>query len=152
MVGRLPALPALTELGTGTMGFTRFVEIGRVCLVTYGPDRGKLCTILDVADNNKALVDGPEPVTGVKRQLIPFKRLELTDFTVEILRNAREKTLTKALKDADVIAKWEASAWSKKLESKRKRASTNDFDRFKVMVAKKQRSAIIAKEVQKLSS
>ena len=34
-------------------GFTRFVEIGRVCLINYGPDTGKLCTILDVQDKNK---------------------------------------------------------------------------------------------------
>lgn len=34
-------------------GFTRFVEIGRVVLVNYGEDEGKLAVILDVADNNK---------------------------------------------------------------------------------------------------
>lgn len=33
--------------------FTKFVEIGRVCLVNYGPDRGKLCVILDVIDGNR---------------------------------------------------------------------------------------------------
>jgi hypothetical protein len=27
--------------------FTRFVEIGRVGLINYGEDEGKLCTILD---------------------------------------------------------------------------------------------------------
>ncbi len=83
------------------------MEIGRVCLITYGPDRGKLCTILDVVDNNKALVDGPESVTGVRRQVLNFRRMELTDFTVPILRNAREKTLKKALavrNDCNTIA------------------------------------------------
>lgn len=34
-------------------GFTRFVEIGRVALINYGPDEGKLCTIIDVVDGNK---------------------------------------------------------------------------------------------------
>lgn len=34
-------------------GFTRFVEIGRVVLVNYGPHEGKLAVIIDVADNNK---------------------------------------------------------------------------------------------------
>lgn len=33
--------------------FTRFVEIGRVVLVNYGPDYGKLATIIDVVDGNK---------------------------------------------------------------------------------------------------
>ncbi len=73
------------------------MEIGRVCLITYGPDRGKLCTIIDVVDNNKALIDGPESVTGVRRQVLNFRRMELTDFEIPILRNARERTLKKAL-------------------------------------------------------
>lgn len=33
--------------------FTRFVEIGRVVLVNYGPDAGKLATVIDVVDGNK---------------------------------------------------------------------------------------------------
>jgi len=30
--------------------FTRFVEVGRVVLINYGPDNGKLATIIDVVD------------------------------------------------------------------------------------------------------
>lgn len=33
--------------------FTRFVEIGRVAMVSYGPHEGKLCVIIDVVDSNK---------------------------------------------------------------------------------------------------
>lgn len=33
--------------------FTRFVEIGRVALVNYGPDEGKLAVIIDVLDQNR---------------------------------------------------------------------------------------------------
>ena len=32
------------------MPFTRFVEVGRVALINYGPECGKLCTIIDVVD------------------------------------------------------------------------------------------------------
>lgn len=39
--------------------FTRFVSVGRVVLINYGPDAGKIATIIDVVDENKALVDGP---------------------------------------------------------------------------------------------
>jgi large subunit ribosomal protein L14e len=49
------------------------------------------------------------------------------------------------------MAKWEASSWAKKLSSKKKRASLSDFDRFKVMVAKKQKAAIIAKKMAELA-
>lgn len=59
--------------------FTRFVEVGRVAYINYGPDFGKLCTIVDIIDgkrvfvhqvcsNDQVLIDGP--TTGVKRQQI----------------------------------------------------------------------------------
>ena len=40
-----------------TQLFTRFVEIGRVVLVNYGPDCGKLATVIDVVDGNKVRCD-----------------------------------------------------------------------------------------------
>ena len=33
-----------------TKTFTRFVEVGRVVLINFGPDAGKLATVLDVVD------------------------------------------------------------------------------------------------------
>ena len=41
------------------MTFKRFVEVGRVALINYGPDNNKLCTIIDVVDQTRVLVDGP---------------------------------------------------------------------------------------------
>lgn len=38
--------------------------------------------------------------------------------------------------DADVKNRWEKSSWGRKLIVQKKRASLNDFDRFKVMLAK----------------
>lgn len=35
------------------MPFTRFVEIGRVAMVSYGPEHGKLVVISDVVDQNR---------------------------------------------------------------------------------------------------
>lgn len=37
---------------------------------------------------------------------------------------------------ADVKNKWESSSWGRKLIVQKKRASLNDFDRFKLMLAK----------------
>lgn len=47
--------------------------------------------------------------------------------------------------EQNVLSKWKETAWAKKLESKNKRASLSDFDRFKVRVAKKERASIVAK-------
>ena len=133
------------------MPFKRYMEVGRVVLVNYGPDAGKLATVVDIVDQNGCLIDGPEELTGVSRQVIPFSRVALTDFTVKIQRNARQKTLKAKWAEADVLAKWEASRWAKKLATKKKRAALSDFDRFKVMVAKKQKTEIIAKKMAELS-
>mmetsp|Transcript_12305 Transcript_12305/g.17714 ORF Transcript_12305/g.17714 Transcript_12305/m.17714 type:complete len:132 (+) Transcript_12305:109-504(+) len=130
------------------MPFTRFVEVGRVVLINYGPDAGKLATIIDVVDQNKCLIQGPE--TGVARQIIAFKRVNLTDLKVKIPRSAREKTLKDAWAREGTLAKWESTPWAAKLVKKQLRSSLSDFDRFKVMVARKQKSAIIAKKIKEL--
>ena len=132
------------------MVFKRLVEVGRVVLIDFGPDKGKLATIIDIVDQNKCLIDGSN--TGVARQVISYSRIALTDLTVKIQRNARAKTLEKAWAEADTLAKWEASGWAKKLDNKAKRANLSDFDRFKAMVAKKQKSEIIAKKMVELGA
>ena len=134
------------------MVFKRYVEVGRVVLINYGPETGKLATIIDIVDQNKCLIDGPEEITGVPRQVISYSRLALTDLTVKIQANARQKTLKKAWEEADTLNKWESSSWAKKLSAKKKRASLSDFDRFKVMVARKQKSEIIAKKLAALGA
>eukprot|EP00977_Amphora_coffeiformis_P012237 scaffold3028_cov174-Amphora_coffeaeformis.AAC.9 len=129
------------------MPFKRYMEVGRVVLINYGPEAGKLATVVDIVDQNKCLIDGPEEITGVSRQVISYTRIALTDLTVKIQRNARQKALKKGWEEGEVLAKWEASSWAKKLAAKKKRASLSDFDRFKVMVAKKQKAEIIAKKM-----
>uniref|UniRef100_A0A7S0KZ50 Large ribosomal subunit protein eL14 domain-containing protein n=1 Tax=Coccolithus braarudii TaxID=221442 RepID=A0A7S0KZ50_9EUKA len=127
-----------------------FIEIGRVCLVNYGDDVGSLCTILDVIDQNTALVDGPAEITGVARQVINFKRLSVTGIRVKIGRGARAKALKKAWKVAKVEEQFEKTAMSRKLKSQAKRRNLSDFDRFRVMLARKKKAALINKEFGKL--
>merc|ERR1719146_419332 len=99
--------------------FTRFVEPGRLALITYGPCAGKMCTIIDIVDQKRVVVDGPEKTTGVRRHMMPIRRLSLTDFKVSIPRGAREKTLKLALNKDGVMAKWAETAWAKKLKAKK---------------------------------
>lgn len=128
------------------MPFRRYVEIGRVALVNYGPQYGKLVVIVDFIDQNRALIDSPDIV----RTQINFKRLSLTDIKIEIPRNPKKKALKDAIDAADVYSKWENSSWGRKLIVQKKRAVLNDFDRFKVMVARIKRSSIIKRELSKL--
>merc|ERR1719246_231696 len=130
--------------------FSRFVEPGRLAVLTYGPGAGKMCTIVDIVDQKRVVVDGPEKLTGVRRFMMPVKRLSLTDFKATIPRGAREKTLRLALEKEGVLKKWSASSWAKKLAAKEVRANMSDFDRFKLMVAKKKRSAEVKKATKKV--
>merc|ERR1711924_408898 len=85
------------------MGFSRFIQNGRVCLINYGPDRGKLVCVVDVIDGDKALVYGP--TSGVARQVMGYKRLSLTDIKVEgVARGARKKTVDAAWAAEDIDA------------------------------------------------
>merc|ERR1719271_1982803 len=72
------------------MGFTRFVQNGRVALVNFGADTGKLVTIVDVIDQNRCVVYGPS--SGVPRQVMGYKRLNLTDIKIELGRGCKAKT------------------------------------------------------------
>ncbi|MCL7044185.1 hypothetical protein MKW94_029384 [Papaver nudicaule] len=128
------------------MPFKRYVEIGRVALVNYGEDYGKLVVIVDVIDQNRALVDAPD----MERSQMNFKRLSLSDIKIDISRIPKKKVLIDAMEAADVKKKWESSSWGRKLIVQKKRASLNDFDRFKVMLAKIKRGGAIRQELAKL--
>ncbi|GBG87089.1 hypothetical protein CBR_g44545 [Chara braunii] len=128
------------------MSFRRFVEIGRICLVNYGEHYGKLVAIVDVVDQNRALVDAPD----VTRQQISFNRLSLTDLKVDILRMPKKDTVKEAFVKGEVYQKWAGSAWGRKLEVRKKRAGLTDFDRFKIMTARMKRSYHVKRELAKM--
>jgi len=97
------------------------------------------------------LIDGPVNVTGVMRQVIPYKRIALTDLVVKVPKNARQKTLTKAWEENKIQAKWDNSVWAKKLAAKEKRKNMNDFERFQLMVARQQKAALIKEKIKDIT-
>ncbi|KAK4855983.1 hypothetical protein QYF36_012992 [Acer negundo] len=102
------------------MPFKRYMEIGRVALVNYGKDYGKLVVIVDVVDQNRALVEAPD------------------------------MTLIEAMEKADVKNKWENSSWGRKLIMQKRRTALNDFDRFNLMLAKIKKGGLVRQELAKL--
>ena len=104
------------------MPFKRYVEIGRVAMVNYGEEYGKLLVISDVVDHNRcacsrqvkfchrrhghtamhptshrrALVDAPD----YTRKIVSFRRLSLTDLKVDIPRLASKKVLSAKLAES----------------------------------------------------
>ncbi|MED6115539.1 hypothetical protein PIB30_091668, partial [Stylosanthes scabra] len=128
------------------MSFKRFVEIGRVAFINYGKEHSRLVVIVDVMDQNRALVDAPDMVSSQ----VNFKRLSLTGLKVDIKRDRRKNELIKAMEDADVKNKWEKSSWGRKLIVKKTRVNLNDFDRFKLMLVKIKKAVVVRQKLAKL--
>uniref|UniRef100_A0A8D0BUV7 Large ribosomal subunit protein eL14 n=1 Tax=Salvator merianae TaxID=96440 RepID=A0A8D0BUV7_SALMN len=100
------------------MVFKRYVEIGRVAYISFGPHAGKLVAIVDVIDQNRALVDGP--CSGVRRQAMPFKCMQLTDFVLKFPHSARQKYVRAAWEKENINEKWKATRWAQKIEAREK--------------------------------
>ncbi|KAG5653470.1 hypothetical protein H0H81_000239 [Sphagnurus paluster] len=128
--------------------FKRFVEVGRVVLLKSGPNAGKIAIISEIIDHNRAIIDGP--TTSVPRQAYPYKHLTLTPLKVTGLpRGAGTGAVRKLAEKEAIVEKWEKSSWAKKRAAVEARRSLNDFGRFSVMLAKKQRRDIVRKAVHK---
>ncbi|AMD18906.1 HBR005Cp [Eremothecium sinecaudum] len=125
----------------------RLVEVGRVVLIKKGPSAGKLATIVEIIDNKRALIDGPE--TGVPRQAIDLGHVVLTPLAYALPRGARTSTVSKKWIASGVSQKWASSSWAKKIAQRERRATLSDFERFQVMVLRKQRRYVFKKAVAK---
>jgi len=128
------------------MVFRRFVEVGRVIIVNYGPLVGKLAVIVDILTTTKVLIQGLKG--GVKRQELSLRRVTLTDYKLDIKRGAKQAEVYKAIDDFKLEDKFKTSTYYKKNEIRQKRANLTDFDRFKVMRLRQKRSVLRHKAVK----
>ena len=128
------------------MVFRRFVEVGRVIIVNYGPLVGKLAVIVDILTTTKVLIQGLKG--GVKRQELSLRRVTLTDYKLDIKRGAKQAEVYKAIDDFKLEDKFKTSTHYKKNEIRQKRANLTDFDRFKVMRLRQKRSVLRHKAIK----
>ena len=100
------------------------------------------------AQRKQAIIDGPS--TGVPSQAYPYRHLTLTPLTISKLpRGAGSAVVLKRFEADGVSEKWEKSSWAKKIAAVDARRKLNDFQRFGVMVAKKQRRDAVRKALAK---
>lgn len=117
-------------------------------LLKSGPCSGKIAIIAEIIDHNRVIIDGP--TTSVPRQSFPFKHLALTSLKLTKLpRGAGTGTIRKQVEKEALVEKWDKSSWAQKRAAVDKRRSLNDFGRFRVMLAKKQRRDIVRKTLAK---
>ena len=122
------------------MVFRRFVEVGRVIIVNYGPLVGKLAVIVDILTTTKVLVQGLKG--GIRRQELSLRRVTLTDYKIDIKRGAKSEEVFKAIEDYKLDEKLKKSSFTKKVALREKRANLTDFDRFKVMRLRQKRAVL----------
>lgn len=97
--------------------------------------------IVEVIDQTRDLMDASHMV----RSQMNFKTLSLTDIKMDINRFGRKKTLIVA-----DVKKVENSFWGRKLIVQKRKASLNDFDRFKLILAKVKKAGDVRQELAKL--
>ena len=122
------------------MVFKRFVEVGRVIVINYGPLAGKLAVIVDILTTTKVIIQGLKG--GVRRQELSLRRVSLTDFKLDIKRGAKREEVFQAIEKDKLEEKFKKSNFAKKVELRKQRANLTDFDRFKVMRLRQKRAAL----------
>ena len=116
--------------------------------INYGSDYGQVVVIVDIADQNRVLVDGDD----FPRVLYPLKRLTLTKLKVPLSKGARTGTLQSAMEEFELEKKWEETPTAKMLARRERRSELTDFERFAVMRQRKSRSHAVKKLVHRAIS
>ena len=121
------------------------MQIGRVTRVVYGPETGKLATIVDILNDKRVLIDGE----NIKRQVIPIRRLQLTSQVSGVKRGAKSGKVKAICKKENVAKKYAESSIGKSYARQDRRQSLTDFERFKVLVLRRKLSKLTRAKVNK---
>ncbi len=126
--------------------FQKFVQIGSVAFINYGPHHGKLVVIVDIIDSNRVRTNSffyllfqaivSDPKGTLDRQTINLDWIQLTKYRLPIARGQHLKTIRQAFEKAEVAKKFAESHWGKKIANGEKKASLKDFDRFSQRIQK----------------
>ena len=127
------------------MVYNKFVQIGRVVRVNYGPLEGKLATVVDILNDKRVLIDGE----NIQRQVIPIRRLQLTRQVIKVLRGAKTGKVRSIIAKEGVAQKFNESSLGKSFARQQRRQSLTDFERYKVLVLRRKLSKLLRAKVSK---
>ena len=115
------------------MVFTKFVEVGRGVLLANGPFAHKLAVIVEILDHNRVLIDGPQAITGVPRQVVNLNQVTLTTFVVaNVTRGMTHKKLCLRFTQDAIVKRFNKTVLGKKIAAQNARQNMTDFERFQV--------------------
>ena len=78
------------------------LEIGSICVKTFGREKGKRCVIIDLIDKNFVLVTGPPTTTGVKRRRANVRHLEQTTDKINIKKGSTDEEVAQSLEKSKI--------------------------------------------------
>jgi large subunit ribosomal protein L14e len=81
---------------------------------------------------------------------MPIRWLSLTDFKIDIGRAASTRIVRETLEKSGVVPAFQKTTWAKKLAAREAKKNLTDFERFRVMVAKKRVNHALNTEVNKV--
>ncbi|MBI3034509.1 50S ribosomal protein L14e [Candidatus Woesearchaeota archaeon] len=76
------------------------IELGRVCVKTAGRDAGKKGAVIDLINDNYAVIDG-----DLRRKKCNIRHLEPLDISIKINRNATHEEVKSELAKHGIIVK-----------------------------------------------
>ncbi|MEM0021675.1 MAG: 50S ribosomal protein L14e [Fervidicoccaceae archaeon] len=80
------------------------IEIGRICVKTYGREAGRKCVIVDIIDENFVVVTGPKKLTGVRRRRTNVNHVEPLEQKINIEKGASDEDVERALESAGLTS------------------------------------------------
>ena len=115
---------------------------------------------MSASANEEASLDNPVARTAANLGALDLRAANALDRATMVQKVApvsgavasKAAALKKAWTAAGTQDAWDNSSWAKRLQAKKTRKGLSDFQRFKVMVARKQKSAIVKKEMKKLKA
>merc|ERR1719263_981962 len=114
----------------------RNIEVGRICVVTYGIHYGKKCVITDIVDQARVVIMGVKGIfSDMQPQSFPIRRLHLTNARVKGLsqrgyRLKKVQSLVNASLD-DLKIKLKYDRKLKQINNYNKKKKMTDFQKFK---------------------
>jgi len=85
------------------------IEIGRICVKTFGREKGKKCVVVDVVDDSFVIVTGPPSLTGVRRRRSNLRHIQATEEMIEVKKAATDEEVVKAAEKGKKIGFLKAS-------------------------------------------
>jgi large subunit ribosomal protein L14e len=79
------------------------IEVGRICVKTFGREAGRKCVIVDIVDENFVLVTGPKNISGVRRRRANINHIEPLDKKISIEKGASDDDVAKKLEKEGLI-------------------------------------------------